>query len=429
MTAVSKSVPRESENWPIVIFAMLGVAVCCTPVAILSLSVFFIPLGEALGWGRGQVAAALSILALAMGVTTPFVGRIIDRFGVKPVLITSLVLYAVVMAATPLFVSLAGLWGFYIAYALIGVVGAGSNTVAYTHLISGWFDKARGLALGFTVSGIAVGAVITPPIAAYLIESFSWQVGFYGLALLPTIIGLPIALFALREAPKLVAAHDDPAVEAPGIDAKTAFKTGTFWTLFPVFLIVATCLHGVQLHLPSLLADRGLPTQTAVGVFSLLFIVTAISRIAIGFLIDRLFAPKVGFVLFIAGAAGVAMVLPEWALPYYLIAAILMGVATGAETDLLAYLSSRYYGMRAFGQIYGGLFLAFMIGSAIGPYVLGFGYDTWGNYDATLTMCVAGMIISSILLLTLPRFPKLAETPIPAVSPQPLIHEKNEKAS
>ncbi len=406
MTNAALPATKEAANWPLVLCAMLGVAVCCTPIAILSLSVFFIPLGDALGWGRGEIAAALSILALSMGVATPFAGRLIDRLGVKPVLVTSLLLYAGFMAATPYLISRFGLLGFYGAYVVIGIVGAGSNTVAYTHVLSGWFDKARGLALGFAVSGIAVGAVVAPALAAYLIEAYSWQVGFYGLAALPVLVGAPIALFAISEAPTITAAHEKKA-EAPGMDAATAYKTREFLVLFTVFLIVATCLHGVQIHLPSLLEDRGLTTQAAVGAFSLLFAVTAVTRIAAGFLFDRMFAPIIGGVLFVLGGIGIAMMMPTWAALYYLIAAALIGIATGAETDLLAYLTGRYFGLKAFGQVYGGLFLAFMIGSAVGPYALGFGFDATGNYDLTLTACAVGMLIACGLLVTLPRYPKL----------------------
>jgi MFS family permease len=157
--------------------------------------------------------------------------------------------------------------------------------------------------------------------------------------------------------------------------------------------------------------DRGLTPEAAVGVFSLLFVVTAVTRIIAGFLFDRFFAPLVGFVLFVLGGIGIAMLLPSWAPIYYLIAAALMGIATGAETDLLAYLTSRYFGMRAFGQLYGGLFLAFMLGSAIGPALLGFGYDAFGNYDATLYGLIASTAVASLLLLTLPRYPKLEGAP------------------
>jgi len=308
------------------------------------------------------------------------------------------------MAATPFFIAQAGLWGFYGAYTVIGVVGAGSNTVAYTHVLSGWFDKTRGLVLGFAMSGIAIGAVIGPALAAYLIANYSWQAGFYGLAALPIIVGLPIALFAIREAPKLAAAHENAAV-VPGIAASAAYKTRAFWTLFMVFLFVATCLHGAQIHFPSLLSDRGLSTEMAVAGFSLLFAVTAVTRVVAGFLFDRIFAPLIGGVLFLLAAIGIALLVPQWAAFYYLAAAVLIGIGTGAESDLLAYLVSRYFGMRAFGQIYGGLFSAFMIGSAVGPYVLGYGFDTFGSYNPVLIACVIGMCLAFLMLMTLPKFP------------------------
>jgi MFS family permease len=91
-----------------------------------------------------------------------------------------------------------------------------------------------------------------------------------------------------------------------------------------------------------------------------------------------------------------------------IIAVALLGVGAGAEADLLGFLVSRYYGMRAFGQIYGWVFAAFLVGSAIGPYLLGAAFDILGSYGLALYLCAAALIVVIALLLLLPRFPSFA---------------------
>src|SRR5262249_46280245 len=160
----------------------------------------------------------------------------IDRFGVRPVLITSLLGYGLATAAVPLLIQLGGLWGFYVGYAVIAGIGAGSNVIAYVRVLSGWFsgplDNARGLALGGCSAGVPLGGAISGPLGVLLIEHFGWRGGYLGLALLPICIGLPIALFAIRLAPHETmatpAATDAPA-QRDGHSIAEAMATRTFW--------------------------------------------------------------------------------------------------------------------------------------------------------------------------------------------------------
>ena len=98
--------------------------------------------------------------------------------------------------------------------------------------------------------------------------------------------------------------------------------------------------------------------------------------------------------------------MPSSATPsVYLIGVALLGIGAGAESDLLAMLVSRYFGLRSFGTIYGWIFSAFMIGSAIGPFFLGMGFDATGSYASALAWCAGGLAVTTIMLLMLPPFP------------------------
>ncbi|MEI9963993.1 MAG: MFS transporter [Caulobacteraceae bacterium] len=396
----------SKQAWLVVVGSILGVAVCSTPVAIISLSAYIKPLHTTFGWGRGQITLALSLITLVMAVVSPFAGRLIDRIGVRPVLITSFVLYAVSLAALPLLIGHGSLTGFYIGYAIVGVVGAGSNTVAYVHAISGWFDRYRGLAMGIAMSGLALGAAGTPALSNYLMSHYGWAAGFYGLAALPVVIGLPAAIFLIKECP--VRPELSPAAAAASSDThltvKEALKTRSFWTMLALFFFVATCVHGIQIHFPSLVTDAGFSPAAGVAGVAILFIFSAFARVLAGFLLDLAFAPFVAAGLFALACGGVAALLAKPTLGSLYACAALVGVGAGAETDILGYLISRYFGRKAFGAIYGLIFGSFMVGSAAGPYFFGLDYDLHGSYKLALIVSGLGLAFACVLLLTLPRF-------------------------
>lgn len=392
----------DFNGWLLIGASTVGVAVCVIPVSILAMGVFIKPLGDEFGWGRGEVALALTILSFAMAGALPVAGRLIDRFGVHRPLIGSQILYGAGVAATPWALDAGGLTGLYLVALWLGIAGSASSSVAYVKILSSWFDKSRGLALGFAMSGIALGGAIAPLFAAMLIETFDWRAGFWGLALLPTALGIPMAL-SIREPPQSDAAA--AARPLPGMNTFEATRTRAFWLLFLLFLVAATAIHGIQIHLAPLLSDRGLaPEQAALGV-SFMFGISVLARLIAGYMFDRVFAPYVGAFCFFAACIGAGVLVPETTPAVYLGAVALLGVGAGAESDLMAMLVSRYFGLKAFGTIYGWIFGSMMAGSALGPFFLGIGYDSTGSYASVLVWCTAGLALTVLLLLALPRFP------------------------
>ena len=128
--AVQSESAFNRAAWFVVWMAMLGTVCCSTSVVLINVGVFMKPLASAFDWSRGNIALSLSIGALSMAAANPFVGRLIDHYGVRPVLIGSLVGYGAATAAIPLMVQVGGIWGLYFGYALIAGVGAGSNVIA-----------------------------------------------------------------------------------------------------------------------------------------------------------------------------------------------------------------------------------------------------------------------------------------------------------
>ena len=397
--------------------AMLGTMCCSTSVILVNVGVFMSPLEDTFSWNRGDIALSLSIAAIAMAAANPLVGRLIDRFGVRPVLITSLLGYGVLVALTPYMVRAGGLVGLYLAYAGIASIGAGSNVIAYVRLLSGWFSgpmtKSRGLALGISSAGIPLGATITGPLGVLLIDRFGWHGGYWGLALLPLLVGLPVALFLIRTAPnEQSAATESKSAQAnlPGMTVAEAMRTRAFWLLLAIALLMASCLQGIGIHTAPLLSDFNISAQMLALVLAADGVLGVIGRVGAGLLFDRYFAPYVSFgIFFIAAVSAFAFVgLPG--LWVAIIATLFITLGSGAESDFIGYVIGRYFGLKNYGQLFGYVYGMFMIGIALGPYLFGVAYDRWGDYKISFLLAGIGLSVICVLLLVMPRFKDEAET-------------------
>lgn len=402
--------------WLMVWMSMLGTMCCSTSVVLVNVGVFMKPLGQQIGWSRGEIALSLSIGALSMALANPFVGRLIDRFGVRPVLIASLIGYGVATACVPLMIQVGGLAGLYVGYALIAGVGAGSNVIAYVRVLSGWFsgplNNSRGFALGLASAGVPLGSTISGPLGVLLIAHFGWKGGYWGLALLPICIGLPIAIFAIRmaahEAHSTPGAPNPQRVEHDGHTILEAMATRPFWLMVGIVLLMSSCLQGIGIHTAPLLSDRGLRPEGLAMVLAINGVLGIVGRVGAGYLFDRFFAPLVAIGIFGIAAAASFLLVGVPGLFIAIAATMLVTVGSGAESDLVGYLVGRYFGLKAYGQIFGVIYGMFMVGIAIGPYLFGLAFDHFGDYRIPFSLAGAGLIILCLLLAMMPRF-KAAE--------------------
>ena len=407
----------RNRAWFMVFSAMLCTMCCSTAVMLINVGVFLTPLAETFSWNRGDIVLSLSIAAISMAAANPVAGRLIDVFGVRPVLIASMVLYGLAVAATPFLVNLWGLPGLYVAYALIAGLGAGSNVIAYVRLLSGWFtgpmNGSRGLALGISSAGLPLGTVFTAPVGVLLIDQFGWEGGYYGLALLPLCLGLPIAMFLIRPAPHEHATSkngaDAKAAPLPGLTVNQALKTRAFWLLVTIALLMSSCLQGIAIHTAPLLSDFGTSAQLLAIILAADGVLGIVGRVGAGYLFDKFFAPHISLLIFgTAAAAAFAFVgMPTFTVA--VIATMFITLGSGAESDFIGYLIGRYFGLRNYGQIFGLVYAMFMVGIALGPFLFGVAFDKWGDYSIPYIMAGVGLSGICVLLFFLPNFSKEAE--------------------
>ncbi len=383
------------------------------PFAFAALGLFILPFSAEFGWDRAEISFCLTLLIGATAISLPFIGRLVDRFGSRIILFPSLITMALCLAAIPLLIS--ELWHLTLIFLIIGTLGAGTNSVPYMPVLSAWFLNKRGLAIGLAISGIGLGYFYVPLLTQYLIDHHGWRSGYYALSAIVFFIALPLAFIFLRESPASMGLRPDGDTaggEAPratrkdvGYTTKEVLRHREFWILSVIFVVLSFVLNGMLAHLVPMLVDRGMDTSTAAAVAATEGLTVFISRIVIGYLIDRIFAPYVAMVFFTLSAIGIGIFAMGAVDTVAFLAAIMVGLSLGAEVDLLAYLTGRYFGLRTFGATYGLLFAAILAGTALGPLAFGIGFESTGSYVGILSICVGINILAVIFTALLGPYP------------------------
>ncbi len=403
-------IPKLFYGWWVVAASIIGFSASPGQFAFGAMSLFMIPLSVEFNWDRTQISLALLIFTVVQFFATPVVGRMVDRYGAKEILIPSILIFGSLLATIPLFVS--ELWHLYFIFFLIGSLTAGSAAVSYLRIISAWFNKRRGLAFGITMAGGGLGYTYVPPMLQYLIDDFGWRYGYYALAAIVLVLSMPLILLVVRNKPADMNLRQDGDTEGEVITQdeditltlSQVLKLKTFWLLYLIFVLLSLCLYGLMPHFVPLLNDRGMDAATAALVFSTLGITIIVSRASIGLLLDKYFAPRVAMICVLLSAIGIAILASGAGGGMAFIAAIFVGFSIGAELDLLAYLTTRYFGLGSFGMIYGLLFSAFLLGVSTGPVIYGVAYETFSSYVNILTTCGIILTVAAGLTLLLPKY-------------------------
>jgi OFA family oxalate/formate antiporter-like MFS transporter len=404
--AVAASRGEFSKGWKPLFAGMMGVATGASPIPFNVLPIVIGPIHLAMGWSFTQVSIGVTIYGILGALLAPAVGGLADRVGVKPVALASLAAFGA--AFSLLFFTPQNIYGYYALWALVGLVGIGSTPVTWSRGINMWFYRHRGLALGILLLGTSIAGMVVPQIANGVLEAAGWRYVFPAMALLPLLVGLPIAFFMFREPTRdeRPAALEDETGALTGMTVTQAVRGYRFWVLWFSVVAIALAYGGAHIHMVQIVQFHGFSTAAAAGVMGVVASGIFAGRIIVGVLFDRFWAPGVAFPVLIMPVIACYLLLgtDTSAAPIYL-AAFLLGFAAGAESDVIAYLASRYFGMLAYGRIYGFLYMPFGIFASISPVLYGYTRDVTGSYDQMLIIAMGLFLIGGTLLLTLGRYP------------------------
>ncbi|GIX29694.1 MAG: MFS transporter [Porticoccaceae bacterium] len=421
MTAQDLASARRAEwrtHWPLVLAATVGFGFYS--VIVNALGVFLAPMSGEFGWSRTQVMAGLTLMSLTGIFLSPFVGALIDRFGVRRVALPGIVLTALATASFALADGSTLQWTALWAVAAFVVLLI--KTTVWTTAISATFDAGRSLAMAITVSGTALSQALVPPLAHWLIAEFGWRAAWVGLG-----FGWGAVAFALA-LPFLYDARDARRLGRPGAGAAgvglagltlgQAVRDGALVRIaLATFLVMFTGV-GIVVNQVPILVEEGLSRQRAAAYASLFGIAGIAGKLVTGYLMDRFEAARVG--AWTLAASGVAFLLLEHgsAPAWILLGLVVIGYTNGTKLQLAAVLTGRYGGVAHYGKIFGVISSLIAIAGGFGPLAAALTFDLTGSYAAFVYLAAGLTLFAAWLLLGLGAPPAAFAPAIDSRSPR-----------
>lgn len=397
--AASGAASELAAGWPTVLAAALAIGVGMMGIGFYSLGLFVTPLQAEFGWTRAQVSGAATFQQLGIFLSAPIVGRLADRFGNRRIAIASYV-------ATPLaFVALSrtgpSLTSWYALWLVLSVAGCGTTPAIWARVVSLRFDAGRGLALGLMLMGTGTAAMLAPALLGPVIAAQGWRTGLLAMAAVVAVIGIPVSLLTGRGTGQSQPNAPLPADRKRGRIEITAATMRLALIGFLLGVIVAALI----VHLVPMLVDRGVPVAEAARLAALVGVAVLVARLVVGWMFDRFHAPHVACLFLTSPVIACAVLYFDGpAVP----AALMLGLAAGAEVDMLAYFTSRYAALENYGATYGLILGLFSLGAAFGPPLFGWAVDTAGN--AHLALVCSGAALVGVLALIATLGPYRRET-------------------
>jgi MFS family permease len=401
--------PKVFYGWWVALTAALGLFLNTATIVVFSFGFFAKAIGQEFHGGRAKISLAFTIHNLTAAVFIPLAGRLVDRYGPRKVLLPFTAVFGLILISSWFLSEV--IWQLYAFYFALGVVSGGAGAMPYTDVVSHWFDRRRGLAISVMMLGMGLGAIVIPSVTQLLVATLGWRLAYTVFGCSIMLIPLPVVAAFLKERPENMGLLPDGVGEAPvpmpivtndvGLALCEAVRTREFWTMVCSLFLVTASVHACFIHLPAILTDRGGSAQLAAFASSLFGVGLFMGRVGCGYLLDQFFAPRVAALLFSAVAIGIAFLGLGHAIWSACIAAVLVGLGIGAEVDIIAYLTSRYFGLRSYGAIFGWIWAVFGVSGGLGAYLMGFGFDKTGSYVAPLIgfFCAAGL--ATLLIVSL----------------------------
>jgi predicted MFS family arabinose efflux permease len=371
---------------------------------VFTFGIFLKPLSTEFGWSRESISTAFGIAAMTVAVCSPVLGRLLDHYGARRVVLPCMVVFGLAFASLSFLTS--NLTHLYLTFLVLGIVGNGTTQMGYSGAVSSWFVHRRGMALAIVVAGAGTGSIVFPALAQWLIDEHGWRAAYRILGATVLVVGLPLSLLFLRERPRQGGTR---RTAAEGSSVKEGLRSRAFWLLVATLFLASVAVNGAITHLSPLLTDRGISADGAARAVSMLGAASLTGRLVTGLLLDRYFGPKVSFFLLVAVAAGMFVLANASGSGTALLAAALIGLGLGGEADVTPYLLTRYFGLRAFSTLYGLTWTAYAIAGAAGPVLMGRFFDLTNSYERLLGFLAVLSLVSASLMLLFPSYPKAIE--------------------
>ena len=393
-------------GWVIAVSAAI-ILVVTNGMTLGGLNVFDRPLLDALKEATGSPVNLSdfklrdAITLAVSGLMAPLAGAAADRFGVRPLMIIGALLLS---AGYWLYSTVDSLSDIYAIHVVFASALASCGLIVNVILVSRWFIKDRGLALGIALAGTSLGNGTLPPLNAILMEAVGWQSAFRWISLLPLFL-IPVILFVVREHPAnldrqmpVAKANGAAPASIASLTLGKALRTANFWLLALIAMFTFFAIIGTQAHLNLYMLGQGFDQTGASLSYTVLFYLGLIGKIASGFLADRVGRQRIfiGTLTAMAIGAGILTLSGNNAIWAGLVC---FGLGWGGLYTLLQLLAADYFGPRHLGKILGAITVLDTLGGGLGPAVIGDIFDRTGSYNQAFIM-VTGLVVAALLLAT-----------------------------
>lgn len=400
------------QGWPVVLGGALGIGLAS--VSVYATGVFIAPLEEEFGWSRAQISSGQAMVSVLSVILSPFMGMAVDRFGPRRLAIAGVSAYCACIASF----SLAGpsIWSWWGLWLLLACSALLIKPTVWTAGVSSMFNAGRGMALSIMLCGTGLGSSLTPLVSNWLIEAYGWRVAYVGLALFWALLVIPIIVLfftSTQDQHRTGAIKTSAPQHMTGVTAREGFLSLTFAKLAIAAFLTSLVIISFTSNLVPILSSQGLTRQEAAGIAGIIGLATVTGRLIGGFLLDRINGSLVGGVsvampiiscallLGFPGDAGMAV-----------LAVLLLGLSLGVELDAVAYLSTRHFGMRNFGVLFGTISGLLALATGLGPFLANLVYDYAGSYRPALIAYIPGCMLASALFFSLGRYPVFDMPPV-----------------
>lgn len=376
----------------------------------LSFGAFIEPWENHFHIDRGTISLVSMVSFIVYGFSQPLVGRFIDQYGPKRIIIASILLVAMSIF---LISFTQHIWQLFLLYGLtlsLGVGGA-SNVVASV-IVDNWFNEKKGIAFGFVEAGFGAGQMLIVPGSLLMIHHFDWKTALWLLTGLLLFIILPIVIIFLKDTPETVqfqplgqqVSHSEKHLHVSSITITEAIKMKEFWCVIIPFMVCGFTTTGLMdTHLIPFSHDHGFSMQVTSAAVSLLAFFNIIGILLSGVIADSWNSRKLLMILYFIRALSMMIVLSGHHSSLLIVFAVIFGLvdfATVAPTQVLAIATFKKYSV---GFIMGWLFFGHQVGSALGSYIPGMLFAEHGSYNEAFYISIVSLLMTVVLVYLLPE--------------------------
>lgn len=419
MTSKIKSKPTFFYGWVMLGIAMIA-GMMTTPGQTAGVSIFNNSFREALNLSHTQLTSAYGIGTVLASLALPFVGAQMDRYGIRRIMGIVVVLFAGACFFTG---TVSNIWLLFLAFFLLRMLGQGSLSLLSQNTTAMWFNRRLGLAQGLTYAGFAIAMTGVPPFFLWLIQTFGWRTAYSILGLIVLVVMLPLILFFFVDRPEDIGQQQDgflssraqtetdiPNSTEPDQDftLQEALRTPAYWVMAGLLAVTGAIVTAIYFNGFPFFETRGFTEVEIAWIFSIMGGILAVSQFFGGVLADIFPLHRLAVLMMIGYTLSMGLLLFVNTMPLAILFAVIHSLSEALRGGVVGPLWAKYYGRAHLGKIRGSVFMAGVIGSGIGPFIMGATFDRFESYTPSIILFIC--LYAPFILLT--GYAKRPEKPV-----------------